>query len=177
MKRWTRSKWPASSLPARSRSVNLQRGIAVQSRVTQRPHGQHILCFAFVFCGKRHPLRNPSLLSLKGAEGLKAAACECLLTLFPQWLALSSSFGRLCLGSSSCLQDGSCQHSLATQHPTLQTLTSETWSFLHVLIPSNMEASFTYLGTSSTYLVTILSLLHSSYFYFGQHPPTSFQIL
>lgn len=174
MQRWTRSKWPASSLPARCRSVNLQRGITVQSRVTQRPHGQHILCFAFAFCEKRLPRRNPSLLSLKGAEGLKAAAYECLLTLVPQWLRLSSSVGRLCLGSSSCLQDGSCQCSLAT----LQTLTSETWSFLHVPIPSNMEASFTYLGTSFTYLGTISSLLHSSFFsYFGQHPPTSFQIV
>lgn len=174
MQRWTRSKWPASSLPARCPSVNLQRGITVQSRVTQRPHGQHILCFAFVFCEKGLPLRNPSLLSLKGAEGLKAAGYECLLTLVSQWLRLSSSVGRLCLGSSSCLQDRSCQCSLAT----LQTLTAETWSFLHVLIPSNMEASFTYLGTSFTYLGTISSLLHSSFFsYFGQHPPTSFQIV
>lgn len=94
--------------------------------------------------------------------------------LFPSDWDCLPSVGRLCLGSSSCLQDGSCQCSLAT----LQTLTSETWSFLHVLIPSNMEASFTYLGTSFTYLGTISSLLHSSFFsYFGQHPPTSFQIV
>lgn len=75
------------------------------------------------------------------------------------------------LAGSALVAPSAFRMGLANQHPTLQTLTSETWSFLHVLLPSNMEASFTYLGTIS-------SLLHSSFFsYFGQHLPTSFQIL
>lgn len=118
-------------------------------------------------------MSSASEVSLWGMEGPKAAGYEWLLHILSQWLKtiFTCKCWQNCLGRSSCLQDGSCQHSLANWHRYYPG--SDLWG-LDILTCANSfkyEASFTSLGACS-------SLLHTSFFsYFEQPLSTSYQIL